>query len=108
MKVSLEIICRREIENDGQTVHVYFEPIIGLYQAFGLSAYYATMAVDAVMSYSETLRMPVVLMSKRQLAELRQSMKMIDHPDGEYYCFQTRSYIGDEGYERWIEHRITK
>ncbi len=74
MKERYDLILQREIENDGQTVHVYFEPMIGLYMAFGFSAYYATMATNALLSISYELDMPVALITKQQLMELRQSM----------------------------------
>lgn len=94
-------IKRREIENDGRTVHVYFEPIKGLYMAFGLSAYYITMATDAILSYSDVWGMPVAMMTRRQLHFATQSMTLVEKQEGNYWRLRTRSKIGDAGYERW-------
>lgn len=40
-----------ESDNDGQTFHLFYDDIVGLYFAFGLSAYYTMMVVDPFISY---------------------------------------------------------
>lgn len=99
--MNTETIVFREIENDGSTVHVYYEPEVGLYVAFGFSAYYVTMATNAILSFSDMLSMPVALFRKKQLTEVRGSMKLLSKREGEYYCFKTQVSIGDAGYETW-------
>ena len=37
------LIIQQEVMNDGQSVFLHYEPILGLYLAFGFSAYYADM-----------------------------------------------------------------
>ena len=39
-----EKIAQQEAANDGQTINLYYDEMVGVYLAFGLSAYYATMA----------------------------------------------------------------
>ena len=57
--IDKEIITKNEAENNGQTIHIFYDDIAGLYMAFGLSAYYTTMVTDPYMSYSEAFQMPV-------------------------------------------------
>ena len=40
-----ELIMQQEAANDGQTIHLYYDEMVGVYLAFGLSAYYTTMVV---------------------------------------------------------------
>ena len=34
--IDKEIISKNEAENDGQTIHLYYDEIAGMYMAFGL------------------------------------------------------------------------
>ncbi len=52
-----EQIIKSEKENDGQTVYMYFDPMAGVYAAYGQSAYYATMVVNVFTSYPLLLNM---------------------------------------------------
>ena len=36
-----EIIIANEVQNDGKTIHLYFNPEVGFYLAFGFSAFFA-------------------------------------------------------------------
>lgn len=101
------IIKQNEVENDGQTIHLYYNKILGLYQAFGWSAYYVDMVTNPVLSYSDTMKMPMAMLAKRHVLYLRQSMTMVEHVVHSYYRFQLRLRIGDTGYKRW-EEKILK
>ncbi len=94
-------IIKNEQENDGQTVYLYFDPMAGVYAAYGLSAYYATMVVNAFTSYSQAVDMPVTLVRRVHVNMLRQSLKKIEHEQKTFYKFQLKEVIGDAGYLRW-------
>ena len=47
-----ENITRNEILNDGKTIHLYFNGMIGLYVAYGISAYLLCKYAKAKTSYS--------------------------------------------------------
>lgn len=96
-----DIIIERETANDGQTVNLFYDDIVGLYVAFGLSAYYVTMALNPIVSYSETIGMPLVLLNRGHILLLRQSMTKVEHVQKSYYVFRIRMKVGNEGYERW-------
>lgn len=96
-------IRKRELENDGQTVNVYYDSLTGNYLAFGLSAYYITMAINAQMSYSDALELPVALISRKGFVNAKQSMELVEKLDHDYHRFKTRRKIGDAGYEKWLD-----
>lgn len=69
------VIALQEKESDGQSVFLYYDAMAGVYLAFGLSAYYTTMVTDPYMSYSEEMEMPVALLRRNHIKELRQSIR---------------------------------
>lgn len=93
----------QEAANDGQTIHLFYDDIVGMYLAFGLSAYYTTMIVEPCISYSDALKMPVALLDRGQIKYLRQSVTKVEHRPHAYYRFRLRSKVGTAGYERWMK-----
>ena len=69
--MDVEIIKGKEASNDGQTVHLFYDEISGVYMAFGLSAYYTTMMGSPFLSFSDALKMPVALIDRGQIKYLR-------------------------------------
>ena len=103
-----ETIRQLETANDGQSVHLFYDDLAGLYLAFGLSAYYATMVVNAHVSYSDALEMPVVLLRKGHVNSLRQAMTKLEHTVQSYYHFRLRTRVGREGYDKWLKVALVK
>ena len=97
-------IIELEKANDGQTIHLFFNETQGLYQAFGLSAYYTTIVVDPMAVYSEEMNMPVVMLKREEVLQLRQCMKVIEHEPKNYYQFQLRNKIGRRWYQTWVSN----
>ncbi len=98
-----EEIIRNEKENDGQTVYMYYDPMVGVYAAYGLSAYYATMMVNTYSSYSYGVEMPVTLLRRVYVTMVRQRLKMEGHEKSKFYVFKSKEKLGDAGYQRWKE-----
>ena len=96
-------ITLNELGNDGKTVYLYYDEMVGLYLAFGLSAYYITMVMDPFLSYSVEMQMPVVLLKRSQILFLRQSLRKIEHRAKDFYQFELRSTIGEFGYSKWAQ-----
>lgn len=94
-------IIKKELENDGQSIFLFFDEFYDLYVAFGLSAYYSTMVVDPILSYSESIDMPIAFFSKAQIRIMRQSLNKIVHTPSCFYEFRTRTPIGKVGYDNW-------
>ena len=101
--MDIELVKEKETTNDGQTIHLFYDEVIGLYLAFGASAYYSTMVVSPYISYSDALKMPVALLKRSDINYLRQSVTKLEHQRQTYYRFQLRSKVGNAGYERWMK-----
>lgn len=101
--MNIENIRQLESANDGRTIHLFYDEVVGVYLAFGLSAYYSTMILSPFTSFSDALNMPVALFERSQIKYLRQSVTKVEHRQQSYYQFRLRSKIGTAGYERWMK-----
>lgn len=99
--MDIDLIKQQEEVNDGQTIHLFYDEMVGVYLAFGFSAYYSTMVVEPFISYSNALEMPVALLDRLQIKFLRQSVTKLEHQPQAYYRFRLRTKVGSAGYERW-------
>ena len=72
-------IIQKEQGNDGQSIILFYDDMVGMYVAYVLSAYYTTLAVDPHISYSELLGMPVAMLDRLQVKFLRQSITKVEH-----------------------------
>lgn len=98
-----EVITLNEVQNDGKTIHLYFNPEFGLYTAFGFSAFYAAHIVDVIAAYSEELQMPVALMRKSDVSELRLSTNKLQHDYHVYYKLGLKHELPLDDYARWVD-----
>lgn len=96
-----DFAIKKESENDGQSIFLFFDDFYDMYVAFGLSAFYSTMVVEPYLTYSEKLDMPIAFFEKTLIRFLRQSLKKVEHIPGCFYEFRTRNPIGKSGYEKW-------
>ena len=96
-------IILKEQGNDGQSIFLFYDDMVGMYVAYGLSAYYTTMVVSPLLSYSEALKMPVALLDRFQIKFLRQSVTKVEHQPKSYYRFRLRTRVGEAGYKRWLK-----
>lgn len=99
-----EKIKQQEETNDGQSVFLYYDSMIGLYLAYGLSAYYTTLVTNPHVSYSTEMQMPVALLKREHILFLRQSLAKVEHVQKQFYVFKLKTRVGDAGYERWAEN----
>lgn len=106
--MDIELVKQLEAANDGQTIHLFFDETVGVYLAFGLSAYYSTMVVTPYVSFSEALQMPVALLRRGHVNSLRQAMTKVEHTPHSYYRFCLRQQVGSAGYERWMTKELEK
>lgn len=103
MKNSKEMIIKSEVQNDGKTIHLYFNTEVGLYVAYGFSAFFASHIVDVITAFSEELQMPVALMRKPDVSELRLSCIKHEHDYHEYYRLELKHEIPFNDYSRWAK-----
>ena len=74
-----DLIAQQEAANDGQTIYLYYDDMVGMYVAYGLSAYYADMVTDPIISFSEAIGKPAALLGKQQVLYLRQGLTKEEH-----------------------------
>lgn len=96
-------IKRNEEQNNGKLVHLYFNKEVGFYTAYGLSAFLVTFVVNPVCSYSESMEMPVALLTRGAVNSCRQYLKKLQHQEHVYYLFEMDNKLPkDENYEKWV------
>ena len=100
------IIMEKETANDGESVFLFYDERYGMYIAFGWSAYYTTLVVDPILSYSDELQMPVALIPRDMIRNLRQSLIKVEHEVKSYYVFRLKQKIGGAGYQKWVKENF--
>lgn len=101
MQTNQDVITLNEVQNDGKTIHLYFDTQVGLYVAYGFSAFFAAHIVDVISAFSEDFRMPVALMRKPDVSELRLSTVKHQHDYHEYYRLELKQPLPLDDYTRW-------
>lgn len=104
MEINKDIITKNEVENDGNTINLYFNTEVGLYVAYGFSAFFASHIVNVITAFSEDLQMPVALMRKPDVTELRLSTIKHQHDYHEYYRLELKQSIPLDNYTRWASN----
>ncbi len=101
MDIDNQTILNNELENDGWTINLYFNTQVGLYVAYGFSAFFAAHIIDVITAFSEELEMPVALMRKPDVDELRLSTEKQQHDIHRYYALRLKHAIPLDDYVRW-------
>lgn len=101
MQINKDLITDNEVQNDGKTIHLYFDTRVGLYVAYGFSAFFVAHIVDGISAFSEDLQMPVVLLRKPDVAELRLNTVKHLHDYHEYYRLELKQAMLLDDYARW-------
>lgn len=97
-----DIIKQNEDINIGKYIHLYFNEEIGMYTAYGLSAYLVTYVVDPILSFSPSLQMPVALLKQELVDTCRRSLMKRQHRELDYYLFEMGNCLSkDVNYDRW-------
>lgn len=94
-------ITANEQSNDGTDIHLYFNPQIGFYTAFGVSAFIADHVINGIKSFSDEYQMPVMIVSANEVRSLRNATNKVEHEPHRYYHFKSRNFIGTVGYAKW-------
>ena len=95
-----ENITKNEIFNDGKTIHLYFNGMIGLYVAYGISAYLLCRHAKATPSYSDDMQMPVAVMNAEHYEELAKQLELLNTV-GNHRCLVARETTDMGEYKEW-------
>lgn len=98
-----KLITANELQNDGKTIHLYFSPEVGLYVAYGFSAFFVTHFLDVITAFSEELQMPVALLRKPEVSELRLYTIKLEHDYHHYYRLELKQSFPLSDYIRWAQ-----
>lgn len=95
-----ETITRNEAFNDGKTIHLYFNGMIGLYVAYGISAYLLCKYAKAKPSYSDEMQMPAAVINTEHFEELRKKIGLSKKVSN-YRCLKVNTAYDEEDYSEW-------
>ena len=95
-----ENITRNEVLNDGRTIHLYFNGMIGLYVAYGISAFLLTKYAKAKSSYSEDMQMPVAVINAEHYEELKRLLGLSKDIKN-YRCLEVAETYNENEYDEW-------
>ncbi len=95
------MILRNEAENDGYTIHLYYDKGVGGYVAYGYSAFYATHVIETPVSFSADVGLPMIRICDHDLRELYMNLERVERTEG-YFRLRTKGFIGTAGYKSWV------
>ena len=95
-----DIITRNEVLNDGRTIHLYFNGLVGLYAGYGISAFLLHRMVDASISYSMDMQMPVAVLNATRYEQLRGHVEVVRDVQN-YRCLRTKDAADEDQYDVW-------
>lgn len=95
-----ENITKNEIFNDGKTIHLYFNGMIGLYVAYGVSAFLLCKYAKAKPSYSEDMQLPVAVINAEHYEELKAQLGLSKDMSG-YRCLVADEAADMDEYDEW-------
>lgn len=95
-----ESITKNEILNDGKTIHLYFNGMIGLYVAYGISAFLLTKYANVKPSYSDDMQMPVAVINAEHYEEMKKQMELVKEFMN-YRCMVVEEACDDKEYQEW-------
>lgn len=97
-----ENIVKNEFLNDGRTIHLYFNGMIGLYVAYGISAYLLCRFIQAKPSYSEDMQMPVAVINAEHYEELKKQLGQSKNIKS-YRCLIVDKAADMDDYSDWAD-----
>ncbi len=96
-----ENITINEVENDGRTIHLYFNGLVGLYVAYGLSAFILSKQTEVKPSFSEDYQMPVVVINQAHCESLKGKLEVVKEAK-RYCCLRVEEPVDEHAYDEWV------
>ena len=89
-----------EVNNRGDRIHMYFNGWVGLYVAYGVSAFLLSKETEVSPSYSEDMQMPVAVINAGHYDQLKQQLEVIKKIDN-YRCLKPNVAYYEAEYTEW-------
>lgn len=95
-----ENITKNEIFNDGKTIHLYYNGMIGLYVSYGISAFLLYKYAKAKPSYSDDMQMPVAVINAEHYETLKEKLGL-SKTFKNYRCLKVEIACDENEYSNW-------
>ena len=99
-KLMNESITLNEVMNTGTGIHLYFNGIVGLYVAYGISAFLLSRQTEVSPSYSEEMQMPVVVINVAHFNLLKEQLEVV-RASQSYCCLKPTVAYNEDEYSSW-------
>ncbi len=106
--MNTELITLNECQNDGYSIHLYYNTMVGIWTAYGISAYALRLFGKAHAQYnqrgfSEEMQMPCTVADKHTIDILFSTINKEVLDDETYLHFKLEDKIDIEAYRRWAK-----
>ena len=95
-----EKIVLNEVNNAGDRIHLYFNGWVGLYVAYGISAFLLSKETKVSPSYSQDMQMPVAVINSAHYDELKKELEVLKKVEN-YRCLKAKAQYNDHEYDEW-------
>ncbi len=93
-------IVLNEVNNVGDRIHLYFNGLVGLYVAYGISAFLLAKETEVSPSYSDDMQMPVAVINAGHYDMLEQQMEVLKKVEN-YRCLKAIAAFDENEYTEW-------
>ena len=93
-------IVLNEVNNAGDRIHLYFNGFVGLYVAYGISAFLLSKETEVAPSYSVDMQMPVAVINSGHYDTLKQRLEVLKKVDN-YRCLRPKAEFNENEYDEW-------
>ena len=106
-----EVISQNERNNDGSQIHLYHDPSLNAWIAYGISAFQLRLFVKSnhwhnnFRDFSDSVQLPYTMVDPKALAVLLQQPGIDHHKEDEYILVNMPQAIAIEAYNKWC-HRL--
>ena len=93
-------IVLNEVNNLGDRIHLYFNGWVGLYVAYGISAFLLSKETEVSPSYSQDMQMPVAVVNAGHYDMLKQKLEVLEKVEN-YRCLKAKATYSEDEYSEW-------
>lgn len=98
-----EYITMNEVNNPGTEIHLYFNGYVGLYVAYGISAFLLSKETEVSPSYSVDMQMPAAVINVAHYNLLKEKLE-IKRETENYRCLKVTTPYDENEYAEWASN----